>query len=220
MSLVNFVAASNRRKNKVAPTVEKFGKFLGKENNAGQPDFRRKIRSLDNSSLFGAMIAAMGAGMVVSANFEFLAVHDTGRRSDLVRYYAPLMLPMLKLFAEGAPNFAACVPVLQKQFNISYEEASELILSGTTTVLQNRAHWANTYLAKAGLLMSPRRNLHVVTDLGRQVLASQPDRIALASFEGFREWIEPSRQRDGADTGVRRLPSVALQSLPRGSMND
>ena len=117
--------------------------------------------------------------------------------------YETLMLPVLKLFADGTPNIAACVPILQEQFDISDEEASELIPSGTATVLQSRAHWARTYLAKAGLLMSPRRNLHVVTDLGRQVLASQPDRIdndTLATFEGFRDWIERSRQRDGADT--------------------
>ncbi|MGO6702246.1 restriction endonuclease [Rhizobium ruizarguesonis] len=133
--------------------------------------------------------------------------------------YETLMLPVLKLFAEGAPNVAACIPVLQKQFDISDDEASELIPSGTATVLQSRAHWARTYLAKAGLLMSPRRNLHVVTDLGRQVLASQPERIdndTLASFEGFRDWIERSRQRDGGDTAAAQsaLASVAMDSAP------
>ncbi|TAZ51023.1 restriction endonuclease [Rhizobium ruizarguesonis] len=133
--------------------------------------------------------------------------------------FETLMLPVLKLFADGAPNVAACVPVLKKQFNISDEEASELIPSGTTTVLQSRAHWARTYLAKAGLLMSPRRNLHVVTDLGRQVLASQPERIdndTLASFEGFRDWIERSRLRDGADATATHssLASVAVDSAP------
>lgn len=133
--------------------------------------------------------------------------------------YETLMLPVLKLFADGTPNVAACVPILQKQFDISDEEASELIPSGTATVLQSRAHWARTYLAKAGLLMSPRRNLHVVTDLGRQVLASQPDRInndTLASFEGFRDWIERSRQRDGVDTAGAQvsLGSTAMDSAP------
>lgn len=133
--------------------------------------------------------------------------------------YETLMLPVLKLFAEGAPNVAACVPILQKEFDISDEEASELIPSGTTTVLQSRAHWARTYLAKAGLLTSPRRNLHVVTDLGRQVLASRPERIdnqTLASFEGFRDWIERSRQRDGGDVAVTQstVTTSAIDSAP------
>lgn len=133
--------------------------------------------------------------------------------------YETLMLPVLKLFAEGAPNVAACIPVLQKQFDISDEEASELIPSGTATVLQSRAHWARTYLAKAGLLTSPRRNLHVVTDLGRQVLASQLERIdnqTLAGFEGFRDWIERSRQRDGGNVAVAQstLATVSMDSAP------
>ena len=133
--------------------------------------------------------------------------------------YETLMLPVLKLFADGAPNVAACVPILQKQFHISDEEALELIPSGTTTVLQSRAHWARTYLAKAGLLTSPRRNLHVVTDLGRQVLASQPDRIdneTLAKFDGFRDWIARSKQRDGTVSGDEQIAnnSAAIDVTP------
>lgn len=137
----------------------------------------------------------------------------------MIPNYETLMLPVLKLFADGAPNVAACVPALQRQFDITDEEASELIPSGTATILQSRAHWARTYLAKAGLLMSPRRNLHVVTDLGRQVLASHPERIdnnTLAGFEGFRDWIELSRQRDGivAAPTHSALPNVAIASAP------
>lgn len=115
--------------------------------------------------------------------------------------YETLMLPVLKLFADGATNVAACIPSLQKQFDITEVEAAELIPSGRTTVLQSRAHWARTYLAKAGLLMSPKRNQHVITDLGRQVLASDPreiDNDMLSGFEGFAVWIERSRQ--GSDT--------------------
>lgn len=127
--------------------------------------------------------------------------------------YETLMLPVLKLFAEGAPNVAACVPVLQKQFDISDAEAAELIPSGRTTVLQSRAHWARTYLSKAGLLASPRRNQHVITDLGRQVIASNPTKIdneMLAGFEGFTEWIERSRQGGDAEPAQTGLPTTSI----------
>lgn len=40
--------------------------------------------------------------------------------------YETLMLPVLKLFSEGKPNVAACVPYLKQQFGISDEEAAEL----------------------------------------------------------------------------------------------
>lgn len=105
--------------------------------------------------------------------------------------YETFMLPVLRLFAEGAKNVSECIPRLKDQFGISDEEARELIPSGRVTVLQNRAHWARTYLSKAGLLHSPKRNLHVITERGRALLASDPPRInnsMLDQFEGFREW--------------------------------
>lgn len=110
--------------------------------------------------------------------------------------YETLMLPVLRLFAEGAPNVAACIPRLQQQYAISDEEASELLPSGRTTVLQSRAHWARTYLSKAGLLESPKRNLHVITEQGRQLLATNPPRIdnqVLSRIPSFTDWIEASR---------------------------
>ncbi len=105
--------------------------------------------------------------------------------------YETLMLPVLRLIASGAKNVADCLPSLKTEFGISDEEARQLIPSGRITVLQSRAHWARTYLAKAGLLQSPKRNLHVVTDRGRQLLATNPQRIdnkLLDQFAGFNEW--------------------------------
>ncbi|MBY4591957.1 restriction endonuclease [Rhizobium redzepovicii] len=133
--------------------------------------------------------------------------------------YETLMLPVLKLFGDGAPNVAACVPSLQKQFGITDDEAAELLPSGRITVLQSRAHWARTYLAKAGLLTSPKRNLHIITDLGREVLSSNPGRIdndTLANFQGFRDWISRSRQGDGTvgDAGNPNRETVIEDPTP------
>ena len=105
--------------------------------------------------------------------------------------YETLMLPVLRLFAAGAKNVSECVPRLKDEFAISEEEARELIPSCQVTVLQNRAHWARTYLSKAGLLHSPKRNLHIITERGRALLASDPPRIdntVLEQFEGFGDW--------------------------------
>lgn len=105
--------------------------------------------------------------------------------------YETLMLPVLRLIESGAKNVAECIPSLKDEFGISDEEARELIPSGRITVLQSRAHWARTYLAKAGLLQSPKRNLHIITDRGHQLLATNPQRIdnkLLEQFAGFNEW--------------------------------
>jgi restriction system protein len=99
--------------------------------------------------------------------------------------FQTFMLPVRKLFAGGATNVAQCLPALKEQFAISEEEASELIPSGRMTVLASRAHWARTYLGKAGLLESPRRNVHIITEKGRRVLATEPASININALESF-----------------------------------
>lgn len=105
--------------------------------------------------------------------------------------YETMMLPVLRAFSAGAKSVSECLPHLIKEFGITDEEASELIPSGRVTVLANRAHWARTYMSKAGLLESPKRNLHVVTERGRQLLAENPatiDNAVLSKFDGFADW--------------------------------
>lgn len=130
--------------------------------------------------------------------------------------YETLMLPVLRLFANGAKNVSECLFDLRQQFDISDEEAAEMLPSGRSTLLSNRAHWARTYLSKAGLLTSPERNLHVVTDLGRQVLAANPERIdnkCLSDFDEFTDWIDSSRD-GGGDENIQyytvRGPTVFI----------
>ena len=130
--------------------------------------------------------------------------------------YETLMLPVLRLFGSGARNVAECVPHIKGEFSISDEEAHELIPSGWITVLQSRTHWARTYLSKAGLLHSPSRNLHVITDKGRALLDQKPTRIdnaLLAQFDGFAEWVQRSKSgAAGSDTGHQALPPVVDDS--------
>lgn len=124
--------------------------------------------------------------------------------------YETLMLPVLRLFAAGAKNVNECLPKLKEEFGITESEAEELIPSGRLTVLQSRAHWARTYLGKAGLLESPKRNLHLITEKGSAVLAANPERIDnafLDGFEGFREW----RTRAAAEPTVS--PELPLQHV-------
>lgn len=105
--------------------------------------------------------------------------------------YQTLMLPVLRLIGAGAENVDQCLPTLKEEFAVSDEEAAELVPSGRVTVLRSRAHWARTYLSKAGLLASPRRNRHVITPRGQEVLAANPGQINnafLDDFEGFRAW--------------------------------
>ena len=120
--------------------------------------------------------------------------------------FQSLMLPLLRLFGEGNTNVAQCLPSLQKEFHISDEEAAELNPSGTMTTFANRTHWARTYLSKAGLLTSPSRNQHIITDDGRKLIASGLTRIdikTLAQFQKYTDWREKddlTREKNTNDT--------------------
>lgn len=111
-----------------------------------------------------------------------------------------LMLPVLRVFEAGAKNVADCIPQVKDQFQITDEEADDLLPSGRVTVLQSRTHWARTYLSKAGLLTSPKRNLHVIMDRGRAVLAQNPpiiDKAFLAQFDDLEAWRERAASGGG-----------------------
>lgn len=113
------------------------------------------------------------------------------------------MLPVLRAFAEGAENVSQIVPKLKAELGLTDADAGEMIPSGRKTVLVDRAHWARTYLSKAGLLESPRRNRHQITARGLAVLKSNPakvDNSTLAQFPEFATWF-------ASDTGASSEPS-------------
>jgi restriction system protein len=64
-------------------------------------------------------------------------------------------------------------------------------------------HWAKTYLKSAGLVAQPARGIVQITDRGRDVLASSPDRIDvdfLDRFDEFRNFRARSvRSTDGPE---------------------
>lgn len=117
--------------------------------------------------------------------------------------YETLMLPVLHLFNNGAENVAECVPKIREQFGVTEDEAEELLPSGRTTILQSRVHWARTYLSKAGMLTSPKRNQHLISDKGRALIATNPATIDNALLEQqpeFREWRNSSNSSNSAST--------------------
>ncbi len=132
--------------------------------------------------------------------------------------YETLMLTVLRAFDDGATSVKECLPTIQAAYVISDAEAAELLPSGTTTVLSSRAHWARTYLAKAGLLYSPKRGRHQITEKGRAILAKSPDRLdnefLRREFSDFDAWIANAR-RTGRDELVNihrdaeQTPSVS-----------
>jgi restriction system protein len=112
--------------------------------------------------------------------------------------YQSLMLPVLKEASEGEHRLTGIVQSLSTKLGLTDSELAELLPSGKQTIFVNRVGWAKTYLSKAGLLKSSRRGYFEITDEGRKVLESNPQKITndfLMQFEGFQQFR--SRTDDG-----------------------
>jgi restriction system protein len=105
--------------------------------------------------------------------------------------YQSLMLPVLKLAAQGETRVPDIADKLADELGLSAEERDQLQPSGRQKILHNRIHWAKLYLAKAGLIDQPRRGCFVTSQEGGELLARHPDKInleLLLEYPSFREW--------------------------------
>jgi restriction system protein len=107
------------------------------------------------------------------------------------------MLPLMKLVSDGQEyKYRDLIEKLAIEFQVSDEERKELLASGNQAIFDNRVGWAKTYLKKAGLIDSPKRATFVITNIGRQTLVKNLDRIDakyLRQFPAFLEFQNASR---------------------------
>jgi restriction system protein len=108
------------------------------------------------------------------------------------------MLPVLKLASDGKEHkFSQAVEELADEFNLTTEERSELLPSGSQAVFNNRVGWARSYLKQAGLLASPKRGYFTITQKGIELLAKKPSKVDASVLEQYPEFIEfKSRRKD------------------------
>jgi restriction system protein len=118
--------------------------------------------------------------------------------------YQTLMLPVLKRASTIPVRVPEIENFLADEFDLSQEERDELLPSGRQKVLHNRIHWAKFYMSKAGLVESPSRGRFVATDLGREILATNPPRIDvdfLMKYPAFRAFIAGNSAPEGGGKG-------------------
>ena len=103
--------------------------------------------------------------------------------------FQTIMLPLLDLAGDGETRqIRKPVDILAQHFALTDDETRELVPSGRQPRFHNRVSWARTYLAKAGLLESPKRGYFRITDRGRDVLAGKPSEINIKFLEQFEEF--------------------------------
>jgi restriction system protein len=123
--------------------------------------------------------------------------------------FQTLMLPVLRVAAEGEMRISDVVERLAAELGLTAEERSHLQPSGRHTTFANRVHWAKSYLAKAGLVELTKRAHFRATEKGREVLAAPPERIDtkyLNRFPDFQQSREGEVEKEDGETVSALLP--------------
>jgi restriction endonuclease Mrr len=79
------------------------------------------------------------------------------------------------------------------------DELKKQTISAGETVYDNRGGWGLTYLKQSGLIESPKRATFVITDLGRELLRTNPSTLVekdLAKYPKYQEFMERSRPKN------------------------
>ena len=104
--------------------------------------------------------------------------------------FQSIILPVLRLSAEGEIKLADAVGRLSDEFELTEEERGELTSGGRQRKILNRVSWSVTYLVAAELVMRPRYGHFVITERGKSVLKESPQRIDWAYLSQFKEFNE------------------------------
>ena len=136
--------------------------------------------------------------------------------------FQTLMRPTLSLLSDGTLlSNCQVIDSLSDQFELTDEERSALLPSGTQRTIDNRVQWALSHLFQAGLIQRPQRGHVQITDQGRSVLQDHPDRVdmgVLQTYESYRAFRERSRIRKtstatGDALGSRAVEAASPQDL-------
>ena len=138
--------------------------------------------------------------------------------------FQTLMLPVLRSATKDEVKISDVVEQLATEFKLSLEERAQLLPSGRQTTFANRAHWAKSYLGKAGLVELTKRAHFRITDRGRQVLAEPPERIDikyLNQFPGFHKFRDAEEENgdttssNASDNATTLTPDEVMRSAHR-----
>ena len=119
------------------------------------------------------------------------------------------MVPLLKLSATGEIAQKDAVEIVSVELKLSEEDKAELVGSGIKPKVYDRTAWAITYLVQAKLMKRPKRGFFTITDRGKQVLATDPDRIDKDYLMQFKEF-EDFQTRTGSKSKKKEINSPSM----------
>ncbi len=118
--------------------------------------------------------------------------------------FQSIMLPLLKFSADQKEHTnSETEDYIAKELKLTKEDLEEMLPSGTQRRFVNRVAWAKVHLSKAGLIAPTRKSVYKITQRGLEVLKENPQVITVAylkRFEGFNEFLKPTKDKDSNDT--------------------
>ncbi|MBR0467290.1 restriction endonuclease [Candidatus Saccharibacteria bacterium] len=126
--------------------------------------------------------------------------------------FQSFLLPVLEIFSDGEIHSVdECCSIIKDKMNISDEDAQELLPSGGDTRLRNRVYWSLVYLNHALVLDKPKKVNYQITDRGRELLSSKPDRITRKMLrEKYAEFADFSSSAKKEDDNNNLTPEDEL----------
>jgi restriction system protein len=137
--------------------------------------------------------------------------------------------PLLEVAADGEEHsLKEARKRISIAFDLSEEDLSELLPSGTQTKFDNRVAWAKSYFVQAKVLESPKRAHFRITERGRQLLYQGHERIdvkILGQYPEFVEFHTPSKSNKSAtpappEESTSETPEEILQKAYQSIRSD
>jgi len=99
--------------------------------------------------------------------------------------------PLLEIASDGEEHSLAEARLrIAQMFNLSDDDLSEMLPSGTQTKFDNRVAWAKSYFNQAKVLDNTRRAHFKITDRGMELLGQGHERIDIKVLDQFPEFVE------------------------------
>lgn len=118
------------------------------------------------------------------------------------------MVPVLTLMSDGRErSLRALREAVVESVGLTQDQQSITLPSGQSQA-QNRVGWATSYLQRVDALLRPRRGFYVITDKGRQLLATHPTGITEAHLR------EIAREGDQWWSGNTASSSTTAEPMP------
>jgi restriction system protein len=132
------------------------------------------------------------------------------------------MKPLLQFASDGEVHHVReAIEALAQYFNLTAEDREQRLPSGKKFTFDDRVQWANTYLKKAGLLISTGRGRLQITERGLTELGKNPPYIDMQYLMQFPEFVEFAKPATTTEIGssrpisepkVEHTPQEVLQS--------